>query len=119
MKMASLAFALPILPSKTRQWKHFCQEMVGSRRSEYEASRNRLGITMEVAYLQQTPQGEMIIVYIEAKDIRGVFEGLRTSQESFDVWFCQQVNEIHGVDGLPVHSVEATSLIGEHISLPH
>ena len=48
--MASLASAFPILPGKTEQWKHFCQEMVGSRRSDYEASSKRLGVTREVAY---------------------------------------------------------------------
>ncbi len=37
--MASLGSVFPILPGKTEQWKHFCQEMVGPRRSEYEASR--------------------------------------------------------------------------------
>lgn len=96
--MASLASAFPILPGKTEQWKHFCQEMAGPRRSEYEASRNRLGVTREVVYLQQTPQGEMAVVYVEAQNIPRIFEGFGTSQEPFDVWFRQQVKDIHGVD---------------------
>src|SRR5579864_3746223 len=96
--MASLAIAFPILPGKTDQRKHFCQEMVGPRRSEYEASRKRLGETREVAYLQQTPQGDMVLVYSEAQDVQRVFEGFGRSQEPFDVWFREQVKEIHGVD---------------------
>ncbi len=96
--MASLGSAFPILPGKTEQWKQFCQEMIGPRRSEYEASRKRLGMTREVAYLQQTPQGDLAVVYIEAQDIQRVFEGFATSQAPFDVWFVQQVKEIHGVD---------------------
>ncbi len=64
---------------KTEQWKHFCQEMVGPRRSEYEASRKRLGETREAAYLQQTPQGDMVVIYIEAQDISRVFEGMGRS----------------------------------------
>ncbi len=67
--MASLASAFPILPGKTELWKHFSQEMVGPRRSEHEASRKRLGVTREVAYLQQTPQGDMAVVYLEAQDM--------------------------------------------------
>ncbi len=96
--MASLASAFPILPSKTEQWKHFSQEMAGPRHREYEASRKRLGISREVAYLQQTPQGDMAVVYFEVQDIPSVFEGFGRSQEPFDVWFREQVKEIHGLD---------------------
>ncbi len=96
--MASLASAFPILPGKTEQWKHFSQEMVGPRHSAYETSRKRLGITREVAYLQQTPQGDLAVVYIEAQNISRAFEGLDSSQEPFDVWFREQAKQIHGVD---------------------
>jgi hypothetical protein len=85
--MASLAIALPILPGKTEQWKHYCQEMTGPRRSEYEASRKRVGITREVAFLEQTPQGDMVVVYIEAQDVQRAITGPGMSQEPFDVWF--------------------------------
>ena len=96
--MASFAIALPILPRKLEQWKHFCQEMSGPLRSEYEASRKRLGMTREVAFLQPTPQGDMAVIYAEAQDVQRVFEGFGMSQEPFDVWFREQVKEIHGVD---------------------
>ena len=96
--MTSLALAFPILPGKTQQWKHFCQEMVGPRHLEYEASRTRLGVTREVAYLQQTPRGDLAVVYVEAQEIPRVFEGFGRSREPFDVWFRQQAMEIHGVD---------------------
>jgi hypothetical protein len=96
--MASLASAFPILPGKIEQWKHFSQEIAGSRHSAHEASRKRLGITREVAYLQQTPQGDLAVVYIEAANIPRVFEGFASSQEPFDVWFREQVKQIHGLD---------------------
>lgn len=96
--MASLACAFPILPGKTEQWQQFSQQMAGPRHSEYLASRKRLGITREVAYLQQTPHGDLAVVYFEAQDIGRVFEGFATSQEPFDVWFREQALEIHGLD---------------------
>ena len=96
--MASFASAFPILPGKTEQWKHFCQQMVGPRRSEYAASNQRLGITRAVIALQQTPQGDMAVVYLEAQDIPRVFEGYRSTQEPYDVWFREQIKDIHGVD---------------------
>jgi hypothetical protein len=97
-KMVSLASAFPILLGKREQWKHFSQEMAGPRHSEYTASRNRLGITREVAYWQQAPQGDLAIVYFEAQNIARVFEGFSSSQEPFDVWFREQVKQIHGID---------------------
>jgi len=96
--MASFASVFPILPGKTEQWKRFCQEMVGPRRSEYEASNKRLGITRDFAALQQTPQGDVTVVYLEAQDIPRVFEGYASSQEPFDVWYREQLKDIHGVD---------------------
>ncbi|HTD20155.1 MAG TPA: hypothetical protein VK667_11560 [Ktedonobacteraceae bacterium] len=72
--------------------------MVGPRWSEYEASNKRLGITRVVTSLQQTPQGDMAVVYLEAQDIPRVFEGYGSTQEPFDVWFREQVKDIHGVD---------------------
>ena len=96
--MASFASVFPILPGKTEQWKRFCQEMVGPRRSEYEATNKRLGITRDFASLQQTPQGDVAVVYLEAQDIPHVFEAYASSQEPFDVWYREQLKDIHGVD---------------------
>lgn len=96
--MASLASAFPILPGKLEEWSSFCREMAGPRLKEYEASRKRLNITREVSYLQPTPQGALAVVYIEAQDIQAMFRSLAVSQDPFDVWFCDRVREIHGVD---------------------
>lgn len=96
--MASLASTFPILPGKLEQWKRMCQEIKGPRHSEYEASRQRLGITREAAYHQQTPIGDIAVVYIEAQEVARVFEGFGKMQEPFDVWFREQTKEIHGVD---------------------
>ena len=49
------------------------------------------GITREAAFLQQTPQGDMVVVYFEAQDIPHVFEGYASSQEPYDVWFREQI----------------------------
>jgi hypothetical protein len=96
--MASFASAFPLLPGKTEQFKRFNQEMAGPHRSEFEASLQRQGVTREVVSLQQTPQGDMGIVYFEAPDIPHVFETLARSQEPFDVWFREQAKDITGVD---------------------
>jgi len=96
--MASLAMILPLLPGKTEAWKHWVQEMAGARLSEFQASRKRLGITREESFLQQTPQGDMAILYIEAEDIAHAFQGLATWQDPFDVLFRQKTQEFFGLD---------------------
>ena len=40
--MASSAFAAPLTPGKTQEWRQWSQEMVGPRQSEYKASRQRV-----------------------------------------------------------------------------
>src|SRR5437588_11947939 len=96
--MAPLAMALPLLPGKTEAWKRWVQEMAGARLSEFQASRKRLGITREVSCLQQTPQGDMAILYIEAEDMARVFQGLATSQDAFDALLRQNTQEFFGLD---------------------
>jgi hypothetical protein len=96
--MASLAMTLPLLSGKTESWKHWVQEMAGTRLSAFQASRKRLGITREASFLQQTPQGDMAILYIEAEDIAHAFQGLAISEDPFDVLFRQNTQEFFGID---------------------
>lgn len=96
--MAKIAFASPILPGKLEAWRRFNQESLGSRLAGHQASRRRLGITRELAWLQQTPEGDMAIVYLEVEDPERAFQELGVSADPYDVWFRQQVLEIHGLD---------------------
>lgn len=96
--MKTIAFAVPILPGKTEQWKSFADEIVGARLSEFEHSQQELGISTENWYLQQTPQGDMAIIYMEGEDPAAALAELGQSQGSFEVWFKAQALEIHGMD---------------------
>jgi len=96
--MASLGMALALLPGKTEAWKNWVQEMGSARLSEHQASRRKLGITREASFLQQTPQGDMAILYIEAGDIASALQGLAISQDPFDVLFRKQTLDLFGFD---------------------
>jgi hypothetical protein len=72
--------------------------MQGERKAAYDASRQRLGITRESVWIQQTPGGDFGVVYLEADDLQAVFVGLATSQVPFDHWFREHTREIHGID---------------------
>lgn len=74
------------------------QEIRGSRHSEYEGSRQRLGITKEVVYLQHSSPREIIIVHLEGDDPEQMLSKLAASAFAFDRWLKRQILEIHGLD---------------------
>ena len=96
--MPSTTFAAPILPGKTDAWKAAVAEINGPRREEYLRSRRSLGITKEVASLQQTPQGDFVVVYIEATDPANVMQAMLADNSPFHAWFTQAVfQDCHGI----------------------
>ena len=96
--MASTVFAAPILPGKTDAWKAATAEIQGPRREEYLQARRNLGITKEVACLQQTPQGDIVVVYIEARDTSHILQDMVAATDPFSTWFKQAVlADVHGI----------------------
>jgi len=106
--MASLAFVFPLTPGKTEEWRYWGEEILGPRRSEYQAFRRRLGLTVQRMYLQHTPQGDRAIIYLEGEDLQRTFQELRTSQDSFAVWFRQRAGDL--LDGLDLTQTSPGSL---------
>ena len=47
-KAYSIAFAGPILPGKEEPWRHFLQELAGSRSQEYATLKQRLEVHFRV-----------------------------------------------------------------------
>jgi len=95
--MALMAMAIPILPGKTDQWRRFVAELAGPRRSEYVASRQRLGVH-ERSFLQSTPHGDLVIVTLDGADPAGAASQFGAPGDAFTEWFREQVLEIHGFD---------------------
>jgi hypothetical protein len=96
----------PIVQAKTDLLRLAARSQApgGERHTAYEASRQRHGITREMAWIQPTPMGDLSVVYIEADDLEAMFDGLGGSQDPFDVWFREQTREVHGInleDGVP------------------
>ncbi len=95
--MECLTWAAPIVPGQLEQWREFIATMKGPRRAEHEASRRRLGMTREVASLMSTPESDFVCLYHESDDLAKCFQLLAESTEPFDIWFKEQVAEIHGL----------------------
>jgi hypothetical protein len=96
--MAVFNAAFPILPGKTEQARRFAEEVMGSRRADFDKSQARFGATKETWALQSTPDGDFMLVWFEAADVEKGFATLAESTEAFDVWFRGQVQETTGFD---------------------
>ena len=55
-------------------------------------------MTTERVWHQQTPQGTVAVIYLEADDRERVFTGLASSDDPFVVWWREQILAVHGVD---------------------
>ena len=107
--MQTTCMAVPIRPGKRETWKRFIAELNGPRRAAYEASRRRMGIRREAAWLQEDPP--MCIVQIDADDPERASRELRESNDPFDRWFREQVLDIHGLDFRQVAGVAQNQLL--------
>ncbi len=91
-------FALPIQSGKTDAARAFLQQLEGERKSQYATSERRLGITKEVWALQQSPMGELFVVFFQSDSIGGALSQFVGSQDEFDQWFKRQLKDTTGVD---------------------
>ena len=98
--MAFTNFAVPLLEGKTNAWKAACAEINGAKKELYLASRCNLGITKEIAALQQTPHGDYVVVHLEAADANGILGKMLEAADEFSQWFKEAVlRDCHGIDG--------------------
>ena len=96
--MAVIAMAMQIPPEKYESWRQTVSEFSGARSEEFDAARRRQGVKWQRVFVQQTSQGPMEILVLEADDPARAFEEMGRSQEPFDVWFRQFLMEIYGLD---------------------
>ncbi len=96
--MDQVCFTLPVLEGKTEDARAFFRELETQRKSDYAASEQRINITKESWHVQQTPQGDLLLAYIESPDFANALREFSRSQDEFDQWFKQRVAEVTGVD---------------------
>jgi hypothetical protein len=106
--LESLAIVFPLTTGKAEAMRSWGEEILGPRRSEYQAFCCHLGLTKHRMYLQQTPQGETVIMYLEGNDLQRTFQALRTSQDPFVVWFRQRAKDL--LNGLDLTQTSLESL---------
>jgi hypothetical protein len=95
--MSEIVFAIPVLPGKEELDRNTLGEMAESRRDEYEAVLKEAGITRQAIWHQETPNGTLALVYIEA-DNPDAAERFTSSDAEISRWFVEKMKEVHGVD---------------------
>jgi hypothetical protein len=96
--MSGIVLTFPIITGKVEAWRRFCQELAGSRRQMYEASRQRLGITFERLALVETAFGATAVTTLEGPKVAQALGQIIASVLPFDVWYRARLQELHGVD---------------------
>jgi hypothetical protein len=96
--MSGIVLTFPILSGKVEAWRRFCQELSGSRRQLYEASRQRMGITRERLALVETAFGATAVTTLEAPDVDRALGQIIASEIPFDVWYRERLQKLHGIN---------------------
>lgn len=97
--MPSQVLLFPVLPDKSADDAASIARYFRAHPAEYAESRARLGVTLERAYLQETPMGSIVAVYMESD--RGFDTNaadVLASDLAIDKFFVDSVREIHGID---------------------
>jgi hypothetical protein len=96
--MTGIVLTFPILAGKVEAWRRFCQELSGSRRQMYEASRQRMGITLERLALVETTFGSTAVTTLEAPDVDRALGQIIASEIPFDIWYRERLQKLHGIN---------------------
>jgi hypothetical protein len=96
--MSGIVLTFPILAGKVEAWRRFCQELSGSRRKPYEASRQRLGIMREQLALVDTAFGATAVTTLEAPNVAKALGQIIASVLPFDIWYREQLQKLHGIN---------------------
>ena|SRR5215218_762753 len=91
------AFALPVVSGRKEFDRKTLEEIAGPRLAEHEAAMREAGISRHAAWHQQTPDGTLAVVYMEARD-EAALGHFTASDEPFNTWFREAMKEVHGVD---------------------
>jgi|HubBroStandDraft_2_1064218.scaffolds.fasta_scaffold95140_3 hypothetical protein len=96
--MPVIALSIPILADKTEAFRAAHRRLVVNRRTEFEVSRRRLGVTAERGFLQRTPNGDLAVVVFDVIDPARMLAGMASSTELFDADFRGYLLDVFGLD---------------------
>lgn len=105
--MESFALAVPVQPGKTQALREYVAQLSGPKYNEEQAFHQGVGTRREAAWLQQTPEGDVFVLYWEgegAERFQAELEQLLKAEDGHGAWVREQFIDLFGVDpraGLP------------------
>ena len=87
-------FAAPLRPGAIEAARAFTREAYETRRKEMDESRLAKKLTREEVYLNRTPMGDTVVVYLEGDDPVEGNRQFALSQTPFDRWFKDELKKI-------------------------
>jgi hypothetical protein len=93
-----LALVFPILPGMVEEVEHLAAELSGPRAAEFHRSQHTLGVRKESWFLNRSPTGDFVTVYIEAADVLNLLGKLVASDAPIDRWLKAEVQRVTGID---------------------
>ena len=65
---------------------------------DYNRVQKNAGVEKEQDFLQVNSMGDMLLLYIESRDIQKTFIPFASSKNPFDLWFVEEMKKNTGVD---------------------
>jgi len=89
---------MPILPGKTEAAKKYFETLKAKKWMQFCKSEEKTGVEKERDFLQVTPKGDLILMYLESKDISKVFATFAASKDSIDLYIKAELKKLTGID---------------------
>ncbi len=96
--MPAIMMMMPVPAGNTKALKGTFVEMAGSREGQCVANRHVMGVTREYVALQHTPNGDVIIAYLEGDDPDKAMERMMASDSEYARWITASVMPLLGTD---------------------
>ncbi len=93
----NMLLVTPLLPGMTASFLESSRELSGKRREGWEQFQRNAGVS-ENRWLQHTPMGDYVLLYLDGADLSKAFAYLATSTGETETWFRQVVLDQTGVD---------------------
>lgn len=106
--MPRLLATHPLRPGASARHRQWCAE-IRARRAEFGASREVVGITRQVCWVQ--PRQQLAIVVVEGHDPARSVAELATPSGDFDRWYLSTELDVHGS---PLCAAGAAELMSEY-----
>jgi hypothetical protein len=92
------AIAFPIPPGRADAFRKFAKAIMTEHKKEYAAAEKRLKVTKESWFLQSSPQGDLMIDYIEAANPEKAMSDSAKAKDEFSIWYREEAKAKLGVD---------------------